>query len=67
MENWGKGRQKIINNMRKVMYYECIDLTVILYMQKLLHEFQKCNSVFYPLELKSKLTSVKTTKTWGQR
>lgn len=39
MENWGEVRHKIIYNMRKVMYYECMDLTVILYMQKLLHEF----------------------------
>lgn len=39
MENCGEGRHKIIYNMRKVMYYECMDLAVILYMQKLLHEF----------------------------
>lgn len=38
MENQGEGRYKIIN-MRKVIYYECIDLTVIIYIQKLLHEF----------------------------
>lgn len=38
MENWGEGRYKIIN-MRKVIYYEYTDLTVIIYMQKLLHEF----------------------------
>lgn len=43
-----------------------MDLTVILYMQKLIHEFQKCNSVFHPLELKSEFTSVVTTKTWDR-
>lgn len=39
MENWREERHKIINIMRKVIYYECIDLTVIVHMQKLLHEF----------------------------
>ena len=53
-ENWEEGRHQIINNIRKVMYYECMYVTIILYMQKLLHEFYKCNSVFYPLELKKK-------------
>lgn len=39
MENWAERRHKITHNMRKVMYYECMGLTVILDMQKLLHEF----------------------------
>lgn len=52
MESWGVERHKVINNMREVVYDERIDLTVIIQIQKLLHEFQKYNSVSHPIELK---------------
>lgn len=48
MENWAERRHKIIHNTRKVMYYECMGLTVILDMQNYFMNFRNAiqSSIF---------------------